>query len=146
MAKARASVRGRGQKKEQTQRQLRVGEMLRHTLAGILARGDVSDPGLTATPITVTEVRASPDLRNATAFVTPLGGQGGDELIAALERNAAYLRGQVSRQVSLKFSPQLSFQLDHSFDYAAHIDGLLKDVDGNLSEPMGAPRPEGGKG
>jgi len=134
MAKARSSGKGR------TQRQLRVGELLRHALAEILSRGDVNDPVLNATPITVTEVRASPDLRQATAFVTPLGGQGGDEMIAALERNAAFLRGQVSRQVSLKFSPQLSFQLDQSFDYAARIELLLKDVDDEH------PQPDGGEG
>lgn len=120
MAKARSSG------KAQTQRQLRVGELIRHALAGILARGDVSDPALTATPITVTEVRVSPDLRQATAFVTPLGGKGVDQMLEALERNAAFLRGQVARQVSLKYSPQISFKQDQSFDEASHIDRLLR--------------------
>ena len=137
MAKSKA----RTSSKTQSQRQLRVGELLRHALADILARGDVRDPDLTATPITVTEVRASPDLRHATAFVAPLGGQGGEGMVKALARNAAYLRGQVSRQVSLKFSPQLSFQLDQSFDYAARIEVLLKDVDGETGGS--STRPDG---
>lgn len=129
MAKARSSGKG------QTQRQLRVGELIRHALAGILARGDISDPVLNATPITVTEVRVSPDLRQATAFVTPLGGQGADEMLKALARNAAHLRGQVSRQVSLKFSPQISFKQDQSFDEASHIDRLLRQTGVHASLP-----------
>lgn len=122
MARARTSGR------PPSQRQLRVGELLRHALAEILSRGEVHDPRLAKTPITVTEVRTSPDLRHATAFIAPLGGQGGPEILDALRHNAAYLRGQVSRQVALKFSPRISFELDTSFDYAERIDGLLKDA------------------
>lgn len=116
-----------------TQRQLRVGELLRHALADILFRGDVHDARLAGTPVTVVEVRVSTDLRQATAFVTPLGGEGGDEILEALKDNAAYLRGQVSRQVTLKFSPRLSFELDTSFDRAAKIDRLLRGADSGAS-------------
>lgn len=120
-------VRARTSSRSPSQRQLRVGELLRHALSDILSRGDVHDPQLAKTPVTVTEVRTSPDLRHGTAFVAPLGGQGGDEILDALRRNAAYLRGQVSRQVKLKFSPELSFELDKSFDHAARIGELLRD-------------------
>ncbi len=112
-------------KKAPSQRQLRVGEELRHALATILARGDVRDPGVEGTVVTVTEVRASPDLKHATAFVSPLGGGDGEALLAGLKRSAKYLRGQISKQVQLRNTPQFVFEIDTSFDTAGHIDELL---------------------
>ena len=111
-----------------SQRQLRVGEELRHALAWILERGELRDPALATTPVTVTEVRVSPDLKNATCFVTPLGGGDADavkEVIDALGRARKFLRHEVVRQVNLKFAPQLHFEHDTSFDTAGHIDELL---------------------
>jgi len=109
-----------------SQRQLRVGEVIRHTLSEILAKGDVRDPALAGVSVTVTEVRPSPDLRNANVFCSPLGGQHEQEVIEGLNRCRAYLRGQVGHAVSLKFTPQLIFLLDRSFDEAEHIDDLLR--------------------
>lgn len=131
MTKKRA---GRGP----SQRQLRVGEELRHVLAELFQRGDFRDPDLQNVTVTVTEVRVSADLRNATAFVTPLGGQNADEVLTALRRAVPFLRGQIARAVKLQFVPTLTFQQDSSFDYADHIDRLLKreDVSRDL-EPRG---------
>lgn len=99
-----------------SQRQLRVGELIRRTLSDVLARGLVHDPDLESMSITVGEVRTSPDLRVATAFVLPLGGEGADEALAALRRNRHELRRAVSKAVALKFSPELRFALDDTFD------------------------------
>ncbi|NRB01880.1 MAG: 30S ribosome-binding factor RbfA [Rhodobacteraceae bacterium] len=99
-----------------SQRQLRVGELIRRTLAEVLARGDVHDPELNAMSITVGEVRTSPDLRVATAYVLPLGGQGQDQVIELLARNKAELRRAISKKLALKFSPDLRFRLDETFD------------------------------
>jgi len=99
-----------------SQRQLRVGELIRRTLSDVLNRGDVHDPELNAMSITVGEVRTSPDLRVATAYVLPLGGQGAEAAIAALARNKSELRRAVSKAVSLKFSPDLRFRVDDTFD------------------------------
>ncbi len=110
-----------------TQRQLRVGEEIRHELADVLRRGDFRDPELSQINVTVTEVRISPDLRNATAFITPLGGGSADQALKALKRAAPFLRGQIARAMKLKFAPNLFFQADTSFDYASHIDSLLRD-------------------
>ena len=108
------------------QRQLRVGEELRHALAEVLGRGELRDPALDGVSITVTEVRVSPDLRNATAFVTPLGGGDSATLVAALARAAPFLRGRIGRMVQLKFTPALGFEADSSFDEAGRIDALLR--------------------
>ncbi len=99
-----------------SQRQLRVGELIRRALSDVLARGDVHDPELNRLSITVGEVRTSPDLRIATAYVLPLGGQGRDEVIGLLARNKGELRRVVSKKLSLKFAPDLRFQLDETFD------------------------------
>lgn len=99
-----------------SQRQLRVGELIRRTLSDVLARGDIHDPDLNRMSITVGEVRTSPDLRVATAYVLPLGGQGRDEVISLLARNKGELRRAVSKKLTLKFSPDLRFQLDETFD------------------------------
>lgn len=99
-----------------SQRQLRVGELIRRALSEVLARGDVHDPDLNRLSITVGEVRTSPDLRIATAYVLPLGGQGRDEVVALLARNKGELRRMVSKKLALKFAPDLRFQLDETFD------------------------------
>lgn len=99
-----------------SQRQLRVGELIRRTLSEVLARGDVHDPDLNRMSITVGEVRTSPDLRVATAYVLPLGGQGRDEVIALLARNQGELRRVIGRKLALKFSPELRFRLDETYD------------------------------
>ncbi len=99
-----------------SQRQLRVGELIRRTLSDVLLRGDVHDPELNRHSITVGEVRTSPDLKVATAFVLPLGGQGAEDALAALRRNAPELRHLVAKAMTLKYAPQLRFQLDETFD------------------------------
>lgn len=99
-----------------SQRQLRVGELIRRRLSDVLARGEVHDPELDRHPITVAEVRVSPDLRLATAYVMPLGGVGADVVLAALRRNAPELRHQVVRGIALKFAPDLRFVLDEVYD------------------------------
>jgi ribosome-binding factor A len=108
-----------------SQRQLRVGEELRHALSQVLARGELRDPHLTDVSLTVTEVRVSPDLKNATAFVVPLGGGDLEAVVAALNHAASFLRGQLGHEVRLRYTPRLSFQADHSFDEAAHINDIL---------------------
>jgi len=99
-----------------SQRQLRVGELLRRSLSEVLTRGDVHDPELQRMVITVGEVRVSPDLRVATAYILPLGGQGKDEALAAMRRNTVPLRHLVVKGISLKFAPELRFELDDTFD------------------------------
>jgi ribosome-binding factor A len=110
-----------------TQRQLRVGEEIRHALARIFARGELHDPELAGADITVSEVRASPDLKAATVFVLPLGGEGTDRLIAALGRAAPAVRAMLAREVQLRFVPNLRFQPDRSFDNARRVEALLHD-------------------
>ncbi len=99
-----------------SQRQLRVGELIRRTLSEVLQRGDIHDPDLNAMSITVGEVRASPDLKVATAFVLPLGGGNREAAIAALARNKHELRRHVARALTLKFAPDLRFRIDDTFD------------------------------
>lgn len=110
-----------------SQRQLRVGEELRHALARILARGELADPALDGVAITVTEVRVSPDLRNATAFVTRLGGGETGALVKALNRAGGYFRGQVAHEVRLRLAPTIRFTADLSFDEAERVEALLHD-------------------
>lgn len=112
--------------KAPSQRQLRVGELVRHSLADILQRGDIHDPALEGTVVTVPEVRMSPDLRLATVYVVPLGGKGGDEIVAAFDRNKRYLRGEVARRVNLRYAPELRFRLDTSFEEGERVDALLR--------------------
>jgi ribosome-binding factor A len=99
-----------------SQRQLRVGEVIRRTLAQVLAQGDIHDPDLNRMSITVSEVRPSPDLKIATVFVLPLGGHGREDAIAALKRNKHELRRFVGRKTALKFTPDLRFVIDETFD------------------------------
>lgn len=110
-------------------RQLRVGEEIRHCLAEIFGRGDLHDPDLAGISLTVSEVRISPDLRNATAFVMPLGGGDVDRALTALSRAAPYLRGRIGKQLQLRYLPNLSFRRDPSFDTATRIDEILRSPD-----------------
>ena len=108
-----------------SQRQLRVGEELRHRLAELLRPGELRDPALHDANVTVTEVRLSPDLRNATAFVMPLGGANAEEIIAALRRSAPFLKGRLARLIELRHMPNLAFALDNAFESSARISALL---------------------
>lgn len=107
-------------------RLLRIGEQVRHVLASVLGRGEVRDPVLETHIVSVSEVRVSPDLRIATAFVKALGGDD-EEVLAALRRNAKFLRGEVARSMSTKYTPELKFRLDESYEVAGRIDALLRD-------------------
>lgn len=120
-----------------TQRQLRVGEMLRHALADILRRGDIRDPDLVGVSVTITQVKPSPDMRHATVFCEPLGGKNASAVIAALNRNKAYLRGEMGHLIALKFTPDLRFIEDESFAEAQKIETILKSdrVQRDLSAP-----------
>ncbi len=106
-------------------RLLRVGENIRHALSEIFARGEIHDPSLEEISVTVTEVRCSPDLRNATVFVMPLGGVNEKDVVEGLNRSRKYIRGQLSRMVSMKYLPNLKFTGDGSFGEADHIEQLL---------------------
>ena len=109
-----------------SQRQLRVGETVRHAVADILSQGNVQDPDLEGHIITVPEVRMSPDLKLATVYVMPLGGRDVDVVIAALDRNKKFLRGEIARRVNLKFAPDVRFRADERFDEAERIEKLLR--------------------
>ena len=111
---------------ENSQRQLRVGELVRHAVSEILSQGNVHDPALEGHIITVPEVRMSPDLRLATVYVMPLGGRGTDEVVEGLERNKKFLRGEVARRINLKFAPDIRFRVDERFDEAERIEKLLR--------------------
>jgi ribosome-binding factor A len=126
-----------------TQRQLRVGEELRHAIARLLERGELHDPDLAGRSITVTEVRVSPDLKNATVFVMPLGGRGEAEALAALKRARAYIRSLVAHEVQLRHAPQFSFVLDTSFDNAVRIETLLRDVAPGPADQDDGPKDSG---
>jgi ribosome-binding factor A len=111
-----------------SQRQLRVGELVRHAIADILARGRVVDPDLESTIITVPEVRLSPDLKIATVYVMPLGGKDGQRIVKALARNARYIKGEISKSMrDMRAIPDLRFRFDEMFDEASRIDRLLHD-------------------
>jgi ribosome-binding factor A len=109
-----------------SQRQLRVGELIRHALAEMLTRGEVHDPVLEGHMITVPEVRMTADLRLATIYVMPLGGRDANAVVEALERNKRFLRGEIARYVNLKFAPDLRFRIDERFDEAERIEKLLR--------------------
>jgi ribosome-binding factor A len=127
-----------------SQRQLRVGEVIRHALSEILQRGDVHDPIFETNVVTVPEVRMAADLKCATVFVMPLGGRNTAEVVAAFDRNKNYLRGEVARKVNLRSAPDLRFRVDTSFEEGARIDAMLRspevkrdlnDVAANDDEP-----------
>jgi ribosome-binding factor A len=108
-----------------TQRQLRVGEEIRHVLSGVFTRGEFRDPDLAGQNVTVTEVRISPDLKHATAFVARLGRSDIDALLPALKRAAPYFRAQVAHELRLRVAADISFQPDTALEYAVHIDRVL---------------------
>lgn len=123
-----------------TQRMLRVGELVRHALAAVFSRGDVEDEALAGAVITVPEVRMTPDLKIANAYVMPLGGERAEEIVEALNRHRKFIRGRVAPEVDLKFAPELRFFVDTTFDEFGRIDALLRtdrvqrDLDPNDSE------------
>src|ERR1700689_2026876 len=116
----------RDQSQGGSQRQLRVGELIRHELADMLTRGEIHDPVIAAHLITVPEVRMSPDLRLATIYVMPLGGRDREEVLDAFDRNKRYVRCEISRRVNLKFAPEIRFHIDERFDEAERIEKLLR--------------------
>ena len=129
-----------------SQRQLRVGEEIRHVLVEVLARGQLRDPELQGVSITVSEVRASPDLKHATAYVMPLGGGNVGEVMKALKRASGYLRSEVARAIRLRVAPELSFAADRSFEEASRIETVLRrpEVQRDLESPE-AERDDGEK-
>lgn len=115
----------RNEAKGPSQRQLRAGELIRHALVDILAREEMRDPDLEGILISVTEVRPSPDLRQAKVYVAPLGRGDQKAVAAALNRASSFLRGRLGREIDMKFTPELHFHPDNSFDTASHVDELL---------------------
>lgn len=110
---------------EPTQRMLRVAELVRHAVSEVLSRGDIADPVLDTHVVTAVRAKMSPDLKLATVFVMPLGGEDSAPVLAALDKHRAYLRGEVAKKVNLKFAPDLRFRIDDSFENAQKIDALL---------------------
>ena len=108
-----------------SQRQLRVGELVRHALADMLTRGDVHDPVIERHMITIPEVRVTADLRLATIYVMPLGGRDAEEVVAAFERHKKFLRAEIAHRINLKFAPDIRFRVDDRFTEAERIDKLL---------------------
>jgi len=123
-----------------SQRQLRVGEMLRRAISEILARGDIHDPDLANTSVTVAEVRTSPDLKNATVYVYPLGGANAQNMVVALNKSSGEVRRSLNKNISLKYSPKIKFLLDTTFDQMEETRRLLnqknvtRDLDNETSE------------
>ena len=112
-----------------SQRQLRVGELVRHALADMLARGDVHDPVIEAHMITIPEVQVTADLRLATIYVMPMGGRDADDVVAAFERHKKYVRAEIAHRINLKFAPEIRFRVDDRFAEAERIDKLLRSPD-----------------
>ena len=109
-----------------TQRMLRVGELVRHALAQLFARGEIEDDALAGAVVTVPEVRMSPDLKLASAYVMPLGGQRAAEIVEALNRHQRFIRGSIAPELDLKFAPELRFFVDETFEEFGKIDALLR--------------------
>ena len=109
-----------------SQRMLRVGELVRHALAGLFARGDIEDEALAGAVVTVPEERMTPDLKIANAYVMPLGGTHAEEIVAALNRHRKFIRGRVAPQIDLKYAPEIRFFVDDTFEEAGRIDALLR--------------------
>jgi ribosome-binding factor A len=135
-----ARPKARGAAAGPSQRQLRVAEEIRHTLAAVFERGDFRDPELSEVRITVTEVRASPDLKHMTAFVSGLGKDVPPEQFAALKRAAPFLRTQVAKAVRLRYAPSLHFQPDEALDYALHMSRVLRQPE--VARDLGKPEAE----
>jgi ribosome-binding factor A len=110
---------------EPSQRMLRVGELIRHAAAQLLARGEINDPVLEKHVVTVSRVKMSPDLKLATIYVMPLGGVDEPEVLTALDRHKKFLRGELAHRINLKFAPEVRFRVDDSFDNVSRIDALL---------------------
>jgi ribosome-binding factor A len=117
----------RGQAQGPSQRQLRAGELVRHALVDILREEELADPALAGVSVTISEVRMSPDLKHAICFVEPLGGGHADEVVAGLNRVARFLRGRLGRHIDMKFTPDLKFLHDESFDEAGRMARLFED-------------------
>ncbi|MGV3574192.1 MAG: 30S ribosome-binding factor RbfA [Devosia sp.] len=109
-----------------SQRMLRVGELVRHALADIFARGDIEDEALVGSVVTVPEVRMTPDLKLANAYVMPLGGVHAEEIVAALNRHSKFIRGRVAPKINMKYAPDIRFYVDDTFEEAGRIDELLR--------------------
>ena len=109
-----------------TQRQLRVGEMLRHALAEVLRENDIRDPDLDGVSVTITQIKPSPDMRYATVYCEPLGGGNAKQIIGALNRHKGFLRGEMGHRITMKFTPDLRFVEDESFAEAQKIEDILK--------------------
>jgi ribosome-binding factor A len=109
-----------------SQRMLRVGEMLRHALAQILSRNDIADPHLLGVSVTITQVKPSPDMRYATVYCEPLGGENAKQIVAALNRHKGFLRGEMGQMIATKFTPDLRFVEDESFAEALKIETILR--------------------
>ncbi len=139
---------GGRQGKAPSQRQLRAGELVRHALVDILRQGELHDEVLESISVTVTEVRLSPDLKHAVCFVEPLGGVQADTVLDALNRHARFLRGKLGREIDMKFTPDLKFVHDHSFDEAARMEALFRrpEIRRDLSAPQGESPREAGEG
>jgi ribosome-binding factor A len=139
---ARHSHMNRGQPVGPTQRQLRAGELVRHALVEILREADITDPVLEGVSVTVTEVRLSPDLRHAMVFVEPLGGVHAQEVVDAMNRHSKFLRGRLGKAIDMKFTPDLKFLHDDTFNEAARMSRLFDDPrvrrDLNPDEPSAA--------
>jgi len=118
---------GKPTKNAPSQRQLRAGELVRHALVEILLHEDIGDPGLEGVSVTVTEVRISPDLKHALVFVEPLGGAHADTVVPALNRHTRFLRGRLGHSIDMRFTPDLKFLHDDSFNEAARIERLFDD-------------------
>lgn len=129
-----------------SQRQLRVGEMLRHALSDILREREIRDPDLEGVSVTVTQVKPSPDMRHATVFVQPLGGKNADVIVEALNRHRGFLRGELGHTIELKFTPELRFVEDTSFAEAQRIERILHSerVARDLRSPGGPAKDDDG--
>ena len=114
------------EEKGRSVRLLRIGEQVRHALAELLSRREIRDPVLDAHIISVSEVRVSPDLRHATAFIMPLGGADAEPVLKALREHSRYIRGEVAKRLATKYTPDMQFRLDESFDAGAKIDAILR--------------------
>ncbi len=118
---------GRAAPKGPTQRQLRAGELVRHALVEILREEEINDPALAGIPVTVTEVRVNPDLRHATVYVEPLGGENADVVVKALNKHSKFVRGHLGRMIDMRFTPDLHFRHDETFNEAARMARLFDD-------------------
>jgi ribosome-binding factor A len=118
-------MRGKARPVMPSQRQLKVGELIRHAIAEVFARGDLHDDMLAKHSLTVPEVRMTPDLKLATVYVLPLGGEGAEDVVAQLEKHKRFLRGELARRIKLKFMPEIRFKVDTTFEASRRIDELL---------------------